>query len=94
MERYLQQGEDGFFRTTDILLAALLNQLYGIERLEKDSNNRYLEPRFIFVFKESDELKKTVGDWTVYKTNVEPRKFYASVKQLKSLTTLYQSGKS
>ena len=82
-----------WFRTTDILLAAILHQLHGLENLKKDVNNKYPD-RYIFLFKNSPELLKTLHDWNLYNIKVEPRQFYAGVKQLKSMIALYPNNKN
>lgn len=77
------------FRTSDIMLAALLNHLYGVTMMEKDTNNRFPNVRYVFVFQNSEALHNTLLDWNTYKVRVEPRKYYASVKQLKSMGEMY-----
>jgi hypothetical protein len=81
------QQED-FFKTQDILLAATLNPQYPVERMERDTTSPYANDRSIFVFKNSPELQNIINKWNDYILQVEPRKWYSNVKQLKSMAML------
>ena len=64
------------FYTTAFLLASG----YRLIKIDKSSPRR-----FHFVLQDQTERMKLIEDFFNYKTLVEPRKFIASIKELKSL---------
>lgn len=73
------------YRTQDIMLAALLNVNFGLPKFIN-----YDTTHFLFAWEETPYILKMVEDWNNYSVMTEPRRYYSSLKQLKSMSTQKQ----